>query len=169
MLQSEILSIMIFFMLSIGIIVLIIGLVFMKDKTNKDLNLSKKKQTDMENELETQINEADKMLQELNQFSSYIKSELENKHKELLFLYQLIDEKSQHLSFSNKVNKEKVNIKQKETNTDNNTEASKILNNKNYNNILKLHNEGYNITDIAKKLKIGKGEVELILGLAKMR
>ena len=110
------------------------------------------------------------MLQELNNFSSFVKSELDNKYKELLFLYQLIEEKNQDLSntnanTSNKKSKDSID----ENSKTNDLEALQVLNNKNYDNIIKLHKEGKDISTIAKELNIGKGEVQLILGLAKMR
>lgn len=169
MLQIEILNIMIFFVISIGMIILIIGLVFMKEKNQGEH--SSNKNENFEKELESQINEADKMLQELNHFSSYIKEELDNKYKELLFIYQLIDEKGKELS-NDKIQlvseKNDKNSSDKDNN-DHDLEALQILNNKNYDQIIKLYKEGNDISSIAKKLNIGKGEVQLILGLAKMR
>lgn len=154
MLQSEILTIMIF-VISIGVIILITGLLFMKEKNNKDS--TSKRETDLENKLETQINEADNMLQELNNFSSFVKSELDNKYKELLFLYQLIEEKNQDLSntnanTSNKKSKDSID----ENSKTNDLEALQVLNNKNYDNIIKLHKEGKDISTIAKRTKYRK-------------
>jgi hypothetical protein len=159
---------MIFFVISIGVIILITGLLFMKEKNNKDS--TSKRETDLENKLETQINEADNMLQELNNFSSFVKSELDNKYKELLFLYQLIEEKNQDLSNTNaNTSNKKSKYSIDENSKTNDLEALQVLNNKNYDNIIKLHKEGKDISTIAKELNIGKGEVQLILGLAKMR
>lgn len=169
MLQSEILNIMIFFVISIGMIILIIGLVFIKEKNQGEH--SSNKNENFEKELESQINEADKMLQELNHFSSYIKEELDNKYKELLFVYQLIDEKGKELS-NDKIQLVSEKNDKNSSDKDNNAhdlEALQILNNKNYDQIIKLYKEGNDISSIAKKLNIGKGEVQLILGLAKMR
>lgn len=161
--HSEIMNTMIFFLIAVGIIILIIGLIFMKDKTSNASNKSFDKQIEMDNMLKTRINEADKMLQELSQLSSYIKSELEKKHKELLFLYQMIDEKKAS-SLKKTINNEESVPK----NDEEDLKASVFLNNKNYNKIIELYKMGKDTSTIARQLKIGKGEVELILGLAKM-
>ena len=158
------------FVISVGAIVLVIGLIFMKDKSESNYDLMMiDKQINIEQELKARIEEADQMLQELNQFSSYIKSELETKHRELLFLYQLIEEKEKFFVplKTEENNDNYVNVKDKDKDRD--LQAFTILNNKNYNSIIELYKAGKDTVSIAKQLNIGKGEVELILGLAKTR
>ena len=112
------------------------------------------------------------MLKELNQFSSYIQSELEKKHKELLFLYQMIEDKEKKFAISKDVVTEQHSLEDfsneiKEN--ENGSEVHGVLNNKYYNSIIELYKSGKDTSSIAKELNIGKGEVELILGLSKTR
>ncbi|WP_058485181.1 DUF6115 domain-containing protein [Defluviitalea phaphyphila] len=196
--QIEIINSMLLFLVVVGIIMLIIGIFFIKEKQNINAYLIDDKQEEIDKQLNDKIEEADKMLQELNEFSSYLKSDVEKKYKELLFLYQLIDEKEKNISnlyylenqkvvsdvdkieeniqedIEEDIKKNKDNIetnleKNNKENMGENTQESMILNNKNYDNIIKLYKRGVNPTDIAKELDIGKGEVELVLSLTKMR
>lgn len=120
------------------------------------------------------IQEISNKILELNDYSSFIKKELNDKHKELLFLYQLICEKEKNikkLSNINSINKENVveTISNGNEITDeDNTLGSENVENKNH-KIIELHNKGYSITDIAKVMALGKGEVKLILELAATR
>ncbi|WP_341877216.1 DUF6115 domain-containing protein [Defluviitalea saccharophila] len=166
--QMEIVTVMILFVISVVAIVVVIGLIFMKDKSESNYNLMMiDQQIKVEKELKERIDEADQMLKELNQFSSYIQSELEKKHKELLFLYQLIEEKEKKLAISNggELQDYLSDIKEKKEEL----EVHNILNNKYYNSIIELYKSGKDTASIAKELNIGKGEVELILGLARTR
>lgn len=161
--------------IALGIIFIIISFV-LKDKGNK-----KELREDVEEEMkpdsnfldhEEMIAEIDHKIFELNDYSSFIKKELNDKHKELLFLYQLITEKEKNI---NKL--AKTSIRKLEEGTELAESIIKpqtmefqeeIVDNtiKNSNKeIFDLYEKGYSVTDIAKTLAIGKGEVKLILDL----
>ncbi|NLM13141.1 MAG: hypothetical protein GX209_05305 [Epulopiscium sp.] len=166
--QMEIVTVMILFVISVVAIVLVIGLFFMKDRSESNYNqMMIEQQIKVEKELKERIDEADQMLKELNQFSSYIQSELEKKHKELLFLYQLVEEKEKKLAvFKGEENyAPSNNTKEKKEKL----EVHRVLNNKYYNSVIDLYKSGKDTSSIAKELNIGKGEVELILGLSRTR
>jgi len=171
--QMEIVTVMILFAVSVVAIVLIIGLIFLKDKSESNYNqMMIEQQIKVEKELKERIDEADQMLKELNQFSSYIQSELEKKHKELLFLYQMIEDKEKKFAISKDVVTEQHSLEDfsneiKEN--ENGSEVHGVLNNKYYNSIIELYKSGKDTSSIAKELNIGKGEVELILGLSKTK
>lgn len=107
----------------------------------------------------------DKIL-ELNEYGEYLKEELDKKHKELLFLYQMILEKQKELQIESLDKKININSIDKElVNSESNDEnKSKTNSNK---EILDLSLAGYKTHEIAKKLKIGQGQVELVLNLYK--
>ncbi len=69
--------------------------------------------TNEKNSLDEKVEEADKILGELNKFSTYISSELEEKHKELLFLYQLISDKEEKIKKNQENNKNEEIIEDK--------------------------------------------------------
>lgn len=118
------------------------------------------------------INEVNNKILELNDYSNFIKKELNEKHKELLFLYQLINEKEvniKKIAEDNLYKEEKPKNKEPITIFDDlpldETVDNKIKDQNNQ--ILSLYKEGYNITEIAKALNVGKGEIKLILDLYK--
>jgi hypothetical protein len=110
---------------------------------------------------------------ELNEYGEYLKTELDGKHKELLFLYQMINEKEKEIRRTDSTperleepedlkSSQNVNlnaVSQKEI------EAYKEIH---YNKkILDLSLAGYSNQEIAKRLNIGTGQVELVLNLFK--
>lgn len=117
------------------------------------------------------INEVNNKILELNDYSNFIKKELNDKHKELLFLYQLINEKETNIKKIAEDNLYKEEIKNKEPITIfDDLPLDESVDNKikdQNNQILSLYKEGYNITEIAKALNVGKGEIKLILDLYK--
>lgn len=117
----------------------------------------------------------DKIL-ELNEYAEFIKSEIEKKHKELLFLYQMVAEKEKSISPKEELTYKEIEKKEitklDETinknleNEDNKEIEEKEVYNINI-KIIELSNKGYGITEIAQILNIGQGEVKLVLDLYK--
>jgi len=116
----------------------------------------------------------DKIL-ELNEYGEFLKNELDTKHKELLFLYQMISEKQKELKPRNQIPTQgkPVTINSIDDKVDvgdmyDVKEGTKLSDNHSQNKkIINLSLAGYNSNDIAKKLNIGKGQVELVLKLYK--
>jgi len=186
---SLIISIVLFFM---GLIVFVFGYIgryeLVKDGYIEESDLSKV--TKEKEELSLKVDEADKVLQELNKFSTYISKELDTKHKELLFLYQMIDEKQESFTKNEKeVNKRTKKItlqeknieedkKQTETNRKEEQKFTTINEELKVKNILKsnqtmqekvqaLHCAGKSIDEIASTLRKGKNEIRLMIGVGK--
>ncbi|HCC08285.1 MAG TPA: hypothetical protein DEP72_09045 [Clostridiales bacterium] len=190
---SLIISIVLFFM---GLIVFIFGYIskyeLVKDGYIEESNLSKV--TKEKEELSLKVDEADKVLQELNKFSTYVSKELDTKHKELLFLYQMIDEKQESLAKkekevvkktkkvtldekneerSIKENKQKTEANEKEehqfTTINDELKVKNILkgNQTIQEKIQALHNAGKSIDEIASTLRKGKNEIRLMIGMGK--
>lgn len=148
-----------------------------KDNTG-DMNANKQSHINLDEEISI-VN--DKIL-ELNEFAEFVKDEMDRKHKELIFLYQMVSEKEKLInskagfinenipnnpSISNKDNKKSTIIVDPYNNTNITKEIkSEVLINKNE-KILKLSKKGYSIKEIAQLLDIGQGEVKLVLDLFK--
>jgi peptidoglycan hydrolase CwlO-like protein len=163
--EVEMIKMMSIFIMMIGSIVLVIGFVFVKEKEDtSDVGVSDE-WIYTKRELQTMMNEADDLLKELNDISSYIMDEIDKKHKDLLFLYQLIEEKQKDLVETTKEKTTEDHHKIADSSVRFQKDEKHMYSNK----IFQLYEEGKDIAAIAKELNIGKGEVELVLELTKMR
>ena len=128
--------------------------------------------------IDTSVADADQAISELSDVSSSVFKELDAKYQELLFLYNLLDEKKKEISGGlgqRSVAAESPAgvggpaIQPNEKNIDvlisDATDA--IHNSPRFKEITALAREGLESADIAKKLSMGKGEVSLILALHK--
>ena len=116
-------------------------------------------------EIDLKLEALNNKIIELNEYSLFMQKELEDKHKELLFLYQMINDKKEQLIKTENIGTE-ANDKTLHL------EDQKPLNDrkphKNNNEmILDLSIQGYQIHEIARMLNIGQGEVKLVLDLYK--
>lgn len=140
------------------------------------------------------INDAEQMIEELNKFSDYIVTQMDLKDEELRSNLKKADEQIRNIGLrAQQIDiHEKVPANEKivfdlnndmaindidynsfpaitfEESKQNDRRNEKVvpINNK-YSEVLKLSRDGYNESEIAKKLKIGKGEIQLILGINK--
>lgn len=114
------------------------------------------------------INDADNAIDELSKLSQNIFDEINTKYQELLYLYSFIDEKQKELS----LNYEKVDLSVSNDlhilGESNSQSTVTNLNNK-HKEILSLYNKGMSVSEIAKALNLGQGEVKLIIDLGKDR
>lgn len=125
-----------------------------KDEVNKEYS------KEYYDEYGARIEELNRKILEINEYGEFMLNELEKKHKELLFLYQLINEKTKEIEGMETA----VSLNQDEDLYEN-----KLTNNPkriNYNQmIIEFSEKGYNIKEIAQLLDIGQGEVKLVLEL----
>lgn len=147
---------------------LIIYALFNKESNNNSIDLS-----DIEAVTELinrSVSEADGAIEQLNSLSESIFKEFDEKYQELLFLYQMIQEKKQTVLMNNSF----IDI-QDETEiypeVSNPGKLSKkiVYDNPKLDEIQKLSNEGLSLAQISKKLNMGQGEVKLIMELGKTR
>lgn len=159
---------------------------FLKDKKVKESNTVEniipvnQMHTSNDQREEDMMKEVNQKILELNDYASFIKKEISDQHKELLFLYQLITEKEKN--FKSKANNvalsgskpvihkqdNRQGIKQVEQTSQDNVKQLTTLNDmivERNKEIFDLYKQGLSITEIAKGLNIGKGEVKLILDL----
>ncbi len=120
------------------------------------------------NDSDKTLEEIDKTMDELNNTSKAIFAELEEKYQELLFLYSLIDEKKNEVANLYKNTDFKIKDSQNEM-PEVVIKEAKVFKNPRLKEIEELKNQGLSISEIAKKLNIGQGEVKLILELEKVR
>lgn len=114
-------------------------------------------------------------INELNKLGSLIKSDLDAKYKEILFLYDLIEDKHKQIEVlvSKKDYEEPEPLKFLEPTDEmavtsyNETESDyPRLIKPDHKIILQKSEQGLGVADIAKELGIGQGEVKLILNIA---
>ncbi len=182
----DVFQIVLFISIIIGIFFIIISLfLFNSDKNNTSEYFEA---SNTFKALDVSISEIDKAMEELNDTSKYIFKEIEEKYQELLFLYSLIDEKKNEIAdiYKTKYTDEKIekpvvdNLKDIYTkiniehrNSPNTAKESllkikqknKIAESPYFNEIVAFSKEGFSVSEIAKKLNIGQGEVKLILNL----
>lgn len=135
-------------MMGIGTLFVLLGIWFYR---KKEVPMEVSNIIQIEKQLDAKTQEAKEMVGDLNDFASYLMKEIENKHKELILLYQLIDEKEKQVyQRIVKETKEKhLSQEQKQ--------------------VLEMYKEGKTIDEIARELQLGKGEVQLMIGLFQMR
>lgn len=165
----------------IGILLVLISLVLIAYDKKKYLE-DEKRIDDKKEELLKIISDADLMIEELNRISDYVVSEVEKKSKEVENAIESMNEKVKNVS---KENNALINDNALETGRFSkgvgcafNAEPSIVKSYKKINDkviavnskhkeVIALAQRGFNETEIAKKLSMGKGEIQLILGLNK--
>ena len=108
---------------------------------------------------------------ELNKMGSLIKSDIDAKYKEILFLYNLMEDKHKQiealvskndarLSFNEAIKEVLPSASARSEN-----DPPRVLS-PNHKTILQMNEQGQGVADIARELGIGQGEVKLILSIA---
>jgi len=116
--------------------------------------------------------DADDAISEFGDMSKSVFKEFDNKYQELLFLYSLIDEKQKNITQAEPPNtaarfKGQASVLEEYAKrVDIAVDDSKKMNiNPKFASILKMYKEGQTVEEIARKMDMGKGEVELIITL----
>lgn len=122
------------------------------------------------------IEEVDNAIEHLNKLSLDVFKEFDEKYQELLFLYQLLEEKKSGVGKSYdvlpsdlayEVGEAGVVLKAPEMPEEQEFKPSQTVyyNNPRLAEIQSLRNSGFSISEISKKLRMGQGEVKLIIEL----
>ena len=121
---------------------------------------------------EADILEADEALSDLNDMSRSVFKEFDSKYQELLFLYNLIDEKQKKIDERPQQAMPQMTATQAQTlekyaesKLEAANDSKKTALNPKFANVLEMHRNGKSVEEIAKELDIGKGEISLILTL----
>jgi ATP/maltotriose-dependent transcriptional regulator MalT len=159
----------------IGVLLIIISLTWFiinKKKLNYFMSLLEKKK----DELSGIISDAEQMIEELNRFSDYVVTQIDLKNEQLWNnfnkLDKLVKQKTDHLvkelqRFPDVGMALDSSSSFQEVSTENKAQEKIIPFNNRYRDIVNLANKGLTDTEIARKLKMGKGEIQLILEICK--
>lgn len=119
------------------------------------INVLEKKKS----ELDELINSSSDMVNELNSISDYVAELIGNRTEELNGIVKAADEKiTECKNLFEQTRKE--NIVEFP-----NKNISEIVTHSRKGEIEELYNEGYSVSEIARELNVGKGEIELMLGI----
>ncbi len=175
-----------------GIILLIISFIWILVEEKSILN-SEKRLDEKKDDLIEIIGDAEQLVHELNKLSDYIISQIQGKNDQIFEHMSEVEEKILNIEgildkkYNDLENREPLvvndnihinySIDDKVEAGGNNQESLNIRNKKSYQNVVSINSrysevynlaqQGLNNMEIAKYLNMGKGEVELILGVRK--
>lgn len=110
---------------------------------------------DKKKELDELIYSASDMVNELNNVSDYVATTVGQKNDEFNKNIKVIDDKLNEIREVFNQNSKVVNF----------PHISEVVVHSKKSEIEELYNDGYSVSDIAKELGVGKGEIELMLGI----
>lgn len=110
-------------------------------------------------ELEELVNSSGDMVNELNGISDYVATLMANKTEELNEAIKSVDEKLEECRMMFEAREIEKVVEFPTRNISENVMHSRKS------EIEELYNEGYSVQDIARELNVGKGEIELMLGI----
>ncbi len=134
------------------------------------------------------IADAGEMLEELNNFSDYIVTRIDLKNRELWDSLKRFDEriKAINMQLSGQssfgqlqgqsssgrpfklINAAEERLTRNSSINTNSNRATVVAFSSKYHKVIELASVGYDETEIARRLKMGKGEIQLVLGLKSM-
>ena len=147
-------------------------------------NIIEQKMQDIEDKTEARLDKlSNTKILEMNEYADGVLKEINRNHNEVMFMYDMLNEKDKEIkttvkdvngtrmnrntnAYSEKKSQNKQNIQNKPSVK--NDMAEVVLDDALSSNekIIKLCNSGYTDVDIAKRLKMGVGEVRLIINLS---
>lgn len=148
---------------TVGIVCIIAAILKMRTHSNEE----KANSLEIVNHIkaiDNSVDEAYRTIEELNEISQSVFTEIENKYQELLFLFNLVDEKKKEVMqlYSDTA------VKHTESTAKISTERKQLkITNPRHVEIMEMFSKGISIADISKQLSMGQGEVKLIVGLYK--
>ena len=110
--------------------------------------------------IESAVRQIDQSMEELNDITKVLFDELNEKHQELLFLYALIDGKKTETAAQYTSKIDKIPHKKQKS-----SPKARLIENPRWRQIQALLAEGLPVSEIAKKLEMGQGEVKLMIEL----
>ena len=114
-------------------------------------------------ELDELINSSSDMVNELNNVSDYVANIIGSKTEELTEAVKTVDEKLEECRMLFEQQSKEINIVEFPTKSFNSVTAT---HHSRKSEIEELYNNGYSVSEIARELNIGKGEIELMLGFS---
>ena len=147
-------------------------------------NIIEQKMQDIEDKTEARLDKlSNTKILEMNEYADGVLKEINRNHNEVMFMYDMLNEKDKEIKTTvkdvngtrmnrntNAYSEKKSQNKQSAQNKPSvkNDIAEVVLDDALSSNekIIKLYNSGYRDVDIAKRLKMGVGEVRLIINLS---
>jgi ATP/maltotriose-dependent transcriptional regulator MalT len=151
-----------------GILLIIGTLVVILFDKKKSLDYASKMEEE-KNELIKVIADSEQMLEELNRFSDYVISQVEKKSTQLAALLRQCDEElpkqATDVQGENPLEIKEPAVSAGVAKGEEPKRSKTELTNTRHKDVLELVERGMSDTEIAKALNMGKGEVQLILGM----
>ena len=156
--MSDIFTYVVLGVMVLGIIIVISAYSSIKHSDNK-INERRQSEEFAIRAINASMSEADQAMEDINRTAKTIFDELEEKHQELLFLYNMIEErKNEEVGPASDIVFNEARPKRPES-----------LRNPKLGKIRALYDQGLTEEEIARTLGIGQGEVKLILNIGKGR
>lgn len=147
-------------------------------------NIIEQKMQDIEDKTEARLDKlSNTKILEMNEYADGVLKEINRNHNEVMFMYDMLNEKDKEIkttvkdvnvtrmnrnmnTYSEKKSQNKQSVQNKSAIKNDISEV--VLDDALSSNekIIKLYNSGYRDVDIAKRLKMGVGEVRLIINLS---
>ena len=156
--MSDIFTYVVFGVMILGIIIVISTYTGLKRSDHK-INERRQSEEFAIRAINASMSEADQAMEEINRTAKTIFEELEEKRQELLFLYNMIEERKN----------EEVGPTSDIVFNDARPKRPENLKNPKLGKIRALYDQGMTEEEIARTLGIGQGEVKLILSIGKGR
>lgn len=162
-----------YFIMVIGVITVLVSiiLIFLDKLKGEDIyfNIDVKEQ-----EIKKVIEDAEEIISELNYISDVVIQEIEDRIKNLNNTYDSIQKTTSVQRIKHRISHTPIAVKPQKIKIEDAKESIKSDEMEKHNNltdkkqaIFDYANQGFSITDIAKKLNIGQGEVKLMLSIKK--
>ncbi|MBN2222647.1 MAG: hypothetical protein JW708_10610 [Vallitaleaceae bacterium] len=145
----------------VGIIIIFVS--FLYGKVEQIQNREKEEQRKTSYHQQIEYEEVNQKIIELNEYGEFLKKELDMKHKELLFVYQMISDKEKELkkivaASPCQILEEEIFDTKASSNEIHEPNELRLQ-------VIKMNREGIKKSDIAKTLQIDQGQVDLIINL----
>lgn len=151
-----------------GIIVIVIALVVLKKNNNTQPTTEFQMVKNKEKELIESVYLVEKIIEELKIISEKTIQNIDVKTNDIYYMLQTLDKKMErYVSIINEKDINESNKYSKSMNQYVMNEENIVNNDQNMDTILRFVKEGYSPSQIAKKLNMGIGEVQLICNLKK--
>lgn len=122
--------------------------------------------------VEASLEEIEKTMDELGEASKYVFEEMDKRYQELLILYSLIDQKKKEMGevyAMRPTSSQAAVAPEKPQSTRGEFAESKASASPHIHKVRKLQEQGVSVEDTAKKLGIGKSEVQLLRDIGQSR
>lgn len=147
-------------------------------------NIIEQKMQDIEDKTEARLDKlSNTKILEMNEYADGVLKEINRNHNEVMFMYDMLNEKDKEIKTTVKdVNVTRMNrnmntYSEKKSQNKQSVQNKSVIKNdisevvlddalSSNEKIIKLYNSGYRDVDIAKRLKMGVGEVRLIINLS---